>query len=202
MCRVVVSFNRGHLNKQAMQAHRAFRFIGEKLFSTACIADKHDDGWGVVKLNHDVGVMMDEETTVRVAPGKKKRKTKKEIRKVWRIGNVVDIRMLKSDPGTKKSSQQLQDCEVQSHDIGQIDINEPRAVIKVRWYHECDRNGNVLTGCQNKECKALYHLPVMGEDHAEPCVWVSNHAVIESIRMCKEDGYVKTCMHGERIEIT
>ena len=78
MCRVVVAFNRGHLNKQAMQAHRAFRFIGQDLFSKSCIADKHDDGWGVVKLNHDVGVMMEEETTVASSAGKKRRKVKEK----------------------------------------------------------------------------------------------------------------------------
>ena len=51
---------------------------------------------------------------------------------------------------------------------------------------------DVLSGCQNKACAQLYNLPVMGEDHAEPCVWVSNHAVLESIEMRKEDGHVNT----------
>ena len=111
---------------------------------------------------------------------------------MWRIGNVVDIRMLKADPGTNKSSAQLHECDVQSYDVGQVDINEPRALLKVRWYHECDGRGKVLSGCQNKACTRLYNLPVMGEDHTEPCVWVSNHAVLESIEMRKEDGHVNT----------
>ena len=62
----------------------------------------------------------------------------------------------------------------------------------VDHYSKVEKSKRTSQEAKNKGCTALYNLPVMGEDHAEPCVWVSNHAVIESIRMTKEEGYVNT----------
>ena len=64
----------------------------------------------------------------------------------------------------------------------------------VSHYSKVEKSKRTSQEAKNKGCTALYNLPGMGEDHAEPCVWVSNHAVImiESIRMTKEEGHVNT----------
>ena len=184
MCNVVVAFNRGELNSQAMQVHRKFRFIGQKLLKREYAEDEHNDGWGVIKLNHDVAVMQAVEVAV---GGTGRRKKQKQVQAVWRIGNVVDIRRLKQEPKDKHLCQ-VSDLEVEQYSISEIDLNDPKAALQLRFYCECDGDGNQLTGYQNKSCSDLFYLPI-GESIAEPCVWVSNISVIERLEMKVEPGY-------------
>ena len=49
-----------------------------------------------------------------------------------------------------------------------------------RWYQEMDKNGKVLTGYQNKECKAFY-LPL--DNGGYGFEWVSNLQVICAVHL-------------------
>jgi len=133
MCNLelLVTFNRGQLNPQAMQVHRKFRFIGQKILNRSYAKDDHGDGWGVIKVNHDVAVM--HEVEMEVGRGQRKRKVQELV---WRIGNVVDLRRLKAEPKGKKSFAQVAECEVDQYNAADIDLNDGKAAIQVRWYHE------------------------------------------------------------------
>ena len=182
MCKTISAFNRGHLNKGAMQAHRKFRFIGEKLFNAARNAGAVKDGWHVIHINDDIGIML--EVAVPPAPGSRRRR--QEWKKVWRIGNVVDVRVLKADPEKQLSQDQLSNAEVLGYP-SQVELDNPKAVLSIRWYHECDNRGSLLVGFQNKECKRKYYLPAFGEEYAEPIVLISNHITIERVEMIKDE---------------
>lgn len=63
-------------------------------------------------------------------------------------------------------------------------------MFSVRWYHECNEHGEVLSGFQNRACVQWFYLPTNGEAHAEPVELVSNHAVIEALQMRKVTGHL------------
>ena len=187
MSSVVSAFNRGHLNPQAMQVHRKFRFIGQRLFNDAHTKDPTitKDGWHVLRLNHDIAVMLYVPETT--GTGKKKKTTWKYV---WRLGNVVGLRRLKVNASERATEAQLAGAEVLAMNPAQLSIQDPAAVFTVRWYHECNSRGDILHGFQNRACKELFCLPTAGECHAEPVELVSNHAVIESVQMQKVRGHI------------
>ena len=49
-----------------------------------------------------------------------------------------------------------------------------------RWYQEIDKNGKVLTGYQNKECRGFY-LPL--DNGGYGFEWVSNLQVITAVHL-------------------
>jgi hypothetical protein len=104
---------------------------------------------------------------------------------VWRLANVVDIRVLKADPKNNISPGQLASAEVLGYP-GEVALDDPKAVVSVRWYHECDDDGVVLNGYQNVQCNRKYYLPAFGEEFAEPITLVSNYVTIERIEMVKD----------------
>jgi len=61
MSGVVRDFNKSHLNPQALQTHRKFRFIGQQLFNAAHANNPAEtkDGYHELRLNHDVAVMLE-----------------------------------------------------------------------------------------------------------------------------------------------
>ena len=187
MSGVVRDFNKGHLNPQALQTHRKFRFIGQQLFNAAHANNPAEtkDGYHELRLNHDVAVML--EVQVVTGTGRKK---KKEWKHVWRLGNIVGMRVLKSKPKEKATESQLAAAEIFNLRPQSVSIQDPAAVFTVRWYHECNGHGDVLQGFQNKECKGLFYLPTAGEAFAEPVELVSNHAVLESVKMQKVLGHI------------
>jgi hypothetical protein len=71
-------------------------------------------------------------------------------KKVWRIGNVEGIRVLKKDPRNKDGevAEDLSSFETESHPP-HVSVDDPRAVFLVRWYKECDDDGHVLDGFQH-----------------------------------------------------
>ena len=75
MSRVVSDFNCGHLNAQAMQVHRTFRFIEQRVFNEAPTKDPEmkKDGWHILRLNHDIAAML--YIPVSTGTGKKKKTT-------------------------------------------------------------------------------------------------------------------------------
>ena len=109
---------------------------------------------------------------------------------IWRVGNVVDLRKLKSDPGAGKTSLQLSQCDVEVFNPIEVDLDDPKAVLAVGWYHECNKEGEVQVGqykCNKTDL--LYYLPADAEEFAEPIVMVSNNCVIERLDMAKEPGH-------------
>jgi len=187
MSSVVSAFNRGHLNPQAMQVHRKFRFIGQRLFNNAHTKDPTitKDGWHVLRLNHDIAAMLYVPETT--GTGKKKKTIWKYV---WRLGNVVGLRRLKSNPSERATEAQLAGAEVLVMNPAELSIQDPAAVFTVRWYHECNSRGDILQGFQNRACKEWFHLPTAGECHAEPVELLANHAVIESVQMQKVRGHI------------
>ena len=185
MSGVVRDFNKGHLNAQAMQVHRKFRFIGQKLFNEAHSHNPAEakDGWHVLSLNHDVAVMMQVEIVT--GTGRKQKKTWKYV---WRLGNIVGIRQLKEKP--RDTATQLGAAEVAILNPKEISIQDPKAVFTLRWYHESNQHGNVLTGFQNRGCTTWFYLPTSGENYVEPVELVSNLRVIEAVQMQKVLGHV------------
>ena len=188
MCKAVADFNRGHLNSQAFQVHRKFRFIGQKLLNDAHAGEGKvtavQDGWHELRVNHDVGVCLYVE--IPAVPPKRKSTWKY----VWRIGNIVSMRELASEPGDKATDASLASATVLRMNPERVDLNSKTAVFGVRWYHECDANGTVLTGFQNAACKTWYKLPTSGEDYAEPVELISNKHVLEAIEMKKVMGHI------------
>ena len=96
------------------------------------------------------------------------------------------MRVLKADPKVQLSQEELSRADVLGYP-SEVDIDNPKAVLSVRWYHECDNAGEVLVGFQNKECKRRYYLPAFGDEYAEPIVLISNHITIERIQMEKDE---------------
>ena len=79
------------------------------------------------------------------------------------------------------------------------DVDDQKAMFLFRWYQEMDKNGKVLTGYQNKECKAFY-LPL--DNGGYGFEWVSNLQVICAIHLkpCQHlsERGVRTCQHHLR----
>ena len=59
-------------------------------------------------------------------------------------------------------------------------VDNPKAMFLFRWYQEMDKNGKVLSGYQNKECKSFY-LPL--DNGGYPFEWVSNMQVICAVHL-------------------
>ena len=138
-----------------------------------------------MKLNHDMAVML--EVQVVVGTG---RRARKEWKHVWRLCNIVGMRVLKEKLSASASEQVLATAEILKLNPNEVSIEDPAAVFTVRWYHECNAYGDVLPGFQNRACKGLFHLPTSGELHAEPIELVSNHAVLEAVQMQKAMGHI------------
>ena len=108
---------------------------------------------------------------------------------MWRLGNIVGLRRLKSNPSSTATEAQLRAADVLVMNPKELSIQDPAAVFSVRWYHECNEHGEVLSGFQNRACVQWFYLPTNGEAHAEPVELVSNHAVIEALQMRKVTGH-------------
>lgn len=89
--------------------HRKFRFIGQRLFNDAHAENPKEtkDGWHVLRVNHDVAVLLNVQVTT--GPG---RRQKKEWKHVWRLGNIVGLRRLKSNPSSTATEAQLRAADV------------------------------------------------------------------------------------------
>ena len=161
--------------------------IGQQLFKEAQKqnAQEQKDGYHVVCINHDIAVMMN----VDVVSGTG-RQRKKQTKSVWRLANIVAMRQLKTAPSAKATETQLAAAEVAVHNPKELSIQDPKAVFTLRYYHECNRHGDILAGCQNRQCKTWFHLPTGGEIHAEPVELVSNHATLETVKMQKVLGHL------------
>ena len=103
-------------------------------------------------------------------------------KKIWRVGNVEGIRLLKRDPGANAIDFSSFDVDGYPDEVSKDDKN---AVFTVRWYRECKDDGTVLSSHQNPECNNRYFLPMCGDNALEPVVDVSNHQVIDSVQMAK-----------------
>ena len=97
---------------------------------------------------------------------------------------------LKDSPSKGASEAQLAEVPVLCMNPIEVSIQDPSAVLSLRWYHECNGHGDVLKGFQNSACKEWFYLPTSGEIYAEPVELVSNHAVIEAVQMKKVIGHV------------
>ena len=93
-------------------------------------------------------------------------------------------------PSDRATEQQLAQADVLKLNPKSLSIHDPAAVFTLRWYHECNSRGDALSGFQNRACKGWFYLPTSGEQCAEPVELVSNHAVIESIKMSKVLGHI------------
>ena len=70
-----------------------------------------------------------------------------------------------------------------------VHVDDPKAMFLFRWYQEIDKNGKVLTGYQNKECKAFY-LPL--DNGGYGFEWVSNLQVICAVHLKPSGGKNRT----------
>ena len=180
MSKLMSDFNAGKINK-GLQEHRKWRFVRQKLFDAAnrnSGKKRNKRGvWDVVMVHYDVAVALDVQVRVN---------RRNVSKKVWRLGNVEGIRVLKKDPEGKdgKVPEDLSAFETDTHP-GMVSVDAPKAVFLIRWYQECDDDGLVLTGFQHPCHGFKYHLPIFC-NALEPVVEVSNHFVLESIEMEKD----------------
>ena len=58
-----------------------------------------------------------------------------------------------------RSAAYLSSLDADERPIKGVHINDEKAMFLFRWYQEMDKNGKILSGYQNKECKAFY-LPL------------------------------------------
>ena len=109
------------------------------------------------------------------------------------MANVVSIRVLSSELADNASSARLQEAEVAQAHPTEIDLNDPKAVLSVRWYVECDKHGEALLGSYEHKKHtanlAWFYLPIHGESFAEPITFISNKSVIEAVLMTKVPGF-------------
>jgi len=68
-----------------------------------------------------------------------------------------------------------------------VSVDDPKAVFAVRWYRECDDGANILDGYQHPAGGVKFYLPMQGDSVAEPVVEITNHSVIESVQMKKDE---------------
>ena len=129
-------------------------------------------------LNYDVAVQLE----VEVQQGRRTR-----AKKVRRIGNVEGIRVLKKNPGKGDIVRENLGGEETESYPRMVSVDDPKAVFAVRWYRECDDSGIVLDGYQHPAGGVKFFLPMQGDPVAEPVVEVTNHSVIESVQMAKDE---------------
>jgi hypothetical protein len=181
MSRLMADFNAGKINK-GMQEHRKWRFVGQKLFDASQKKveqrRKKRGVWDVVMLNYDVAVQLDVEV-------KQGRRT--VVKKIWRVGNVEGIRVLKKDPGKGDTVRESLGNEETESYPRMVSVDDPKAVFAVRWYRECDDGANILDGYQHPAGGVKFYLPMQGDSVAEPVVEITNHSVIESVQMKKDE---------------
>ena len=72
-----------------------------------------------------------------------------------------------------------------------VHIDDQKAMFLFRWYQEMDKNGKVLSGYQNKECKAFY-LPLDNGGYGFEWRWVSNMQVICVVHLKPSQGKNRT----------
>ena len=99
---------------------------------------------------------------------------------------MVDLRKLKSDPGSEKTSEQLSQCDVEVFNPIEVGLDDPKALLLVRWYHECNTQGENQHGqykCNKND--VLDNLPANAEEFAELTVTVPNNCVIDRLDTSK-----------------
>ena len=151
-------------------------------------SEREKDDWDVICVNHDVAVMLRVQAAVGSGPRKRK-----EWKQVWRMANVVGMRVVASEPSDNADSAALQAAEVAQPRPREISLDDPKAVLSVRWYVECDKHGEAMPGSyEHKKQKpnlAWFYLPIMAESFAEPVTLISNKCVVEAVLMSKVPGY-------------
>jgi hypothetical protein len=136
IARLLSDFNQYSLALQLQQS-RQTRFHVRELFDkyVSAHAQRDEDDWDFIHVAADVAVLIRVDGVLS-----------------WRLGNVEGIRTLKSEP-TEKT--QLDSCETLSHPT-KVQVNDLKAAFQVRWFKECDPDGNVLDGVQNEHHACLY----------------------------------------------
>ena len=105
--------------------------------------------------------------------------------KVWVIGNVEAAAVArgtvdKARAVGPRSAAYLSRLDADERPIKGVHIDDQKAMFLFRWYQEMDKNGKVLSGYQNKECKSFY-LPL--DNGGYPFEWVSNMQVICAVHL-------------------
>ena len=105
--------------------------------------------------------------------------------KVWAIGNVEAAAVArgavdKARALGPRSAAYLSSLDADERPIKGVHINDEKAMFLFRWYQEMDKNGKILSGYQNKECKAFY-LPL--DNGGYGFEWVSNLQVICAVHL-------------------
>ena len=104
---------------------------------------------------------------------------------VWAIGNVEAAAVARGAVDKVRaigahSAAYLSSLDADERPIKGVHVDDPKAMFLFRWYQEMDKNGKVLTGYQNKECKSFY-LPL--DNGGYGFEWVSNHQVICAVHL-------------------
>ena len=114
--------------------------------------------------------------------------------KVWAIGNVEAAAVArgavdKARAIGARSAAYLSGLDADERPIKGVHVDDQKAMFLFRWYQEMDKNGKVLTGYQNKECKAFY-LPL--DNGGYGFEWVSNLQVICAVHLKPTQGKNRT----------
>ena len=88
-----------------------------------------------------------------------------------------------------RSAAYLSGLDADERPIKGVHVDDEKAMFLFRWYQEIDKNGKVLTGYQNKECKG-YYLPL--DNGGYGFEWVSNLQVICVVHLKPAQGKNRT----------
>ena len=114
--------------------------------------------------------------------------------KVWALGNVEAAAVArgtvdKARAVGSRSAAYLSSLDADERPIKGVHVDDSKAMFLFRWYQEMDKNGRVLAGYQNKECKFFY-LPL--DNGGYPFEWVSNMQVMCAVHLKPCDGKNRT----------
>ena len=118
---------------------RKYRFHVKRLVKAHLRTDTTDTDLDFITDDDDVAVLF----------------TLTDGRKVWVIGNVEEVAVVRGTLDEKKAvgstaPSYLLGLEKDARPVKGAFVNDPKAVFLFRWYQEVDKKGNVLKGYQQK----------------------------------------------------